>query len=323
MKQQLAALLGAGLACMVLAAPLAAQDFPNRPLKIIQGFAPGGNADIIARVLSQEMAKGLGQPVVVEARPGAGGNIGADAVAKAPPDGYTMLLVTGGHTVSGALYKSLPYDPAESFEMIGIVTQFQFLILTRADSRYPTMAALLDQARAKPGSVTYGSAGVGATQHLVGELIANMAKVDLLHVPYKGDAAAFTGMLGGEVDFVAAPPTVALGQLKAGKVRVLAATGNTRWSGLPNVPTLVESGVAGFDVRSWAGLATNAGTPRAVVERLNVELQRVVKVPEVRAKLEEMGGEVAASTSAEMKARVVGDLQRWAKVIKDAKIPQQ
>jgi len=323
MKQQLAALLGAGLACMVLAAPLAAQDFPNRPLKIIQGFAPGGNADIIARVLSQEMAKGLGQPVVVEARPGAGGNIGADAVAKAPPDGYTMLLVTGGHTVSGALYKSLPYDPAESFEMIGIVTQFQFLILTRADSKYPSMAALLDAARSKPGSVTYGSAGVGATQHLVGELIANMAKVDLLHVPYKGDAAAFTGMLGGEVDFVAAPPTVALGQLKAGKVRVLAATGNTRWSGLPNVPTLVESGVAGFDVRSWAGLATTAGTPKAVVERLNAELQRVVKVPEVRAKLEEMGGEVAASTSAEMKARVVGDLQRWAKVIKDAKIPQQ
>jgi len=323
MKQQLAALLGAGLACMVLAAPLAAQDFPNRPLKIIQGFAPGGNADIIARVLSQEMAKGLGQPVVVEARPGAGGNIGADAVAKAPPDGYTMLLVTGGHTVSGALYKSLPYDPAESFEMIGIVTQFQFLILTRTDSKYPSMAALLDAARSKPGSVTYGSAGVGATQHLVGELIANMAKVDLLHVPYKGDAAAFTGMLGGEVDFVAAPPTVALGQLKAGKVRVLAATGNTRWSGLPNVPTLVESGVAGFDVRSWAGLATTAGTPRAVVERLNVELQRVVKVPEVRAKLEEMGGEVAASTSAEMKARVVGDLQRWAKVIRDAKIPQQ
>ena len=323
MKQQHAALLGAGLACMALAAPLAAQDFPNRPLKIIQGFAPGGNADIIARVLSQEMAKGLGQPVVVESRPGAGGNIGADAVAKAPADGYTMLLVTGGHTVSGALYKSLPYDPAESFEMIGIVTQFQFLILTRADSKYPTMAALLDAARAKPGSVTYGSAGVGATQHLVGELIANMAKVDLLHVPYKGDAAAFTGMLGGEVDFVAAPPTVALGQLKAGKVRVLAATGNTRWSGLPNVPTLVESGVAGFDVRSWAGLATTAGTPKAVVERLNAELQRVVKVPEVRAKLEEMGGEVAASTSAEMKARVVGDLQRWAKVIKDAKIPQQ
>jgi len=310
-------------ACLTCAAGAGAQDFPNRPLKIIQGFAPGGNADIIARVLSQEMAKGLGQPVVVEARPGAGGNIGADAVAKAPPDGYTMLLVTGGHTVSGALYKSLPYDPAESFEMIGIVTQFQFLILTRADSKYPSMAALLDAARSKPGSVTYGSAGVGATQHLVGELIANMAKVDLLHVPYKGDAAAFTGMLGGEVDFVAAPPTVALGQLKAGKVRVLAATGNTRWSGLPNVPTLVESGVAGFDVRSWAGLATTAGTPKAVVERLNAELQRVVKVPEVRAKLEEMGGEVAASTSAEMKARVVGDLQRWAKVIKDAKIPQQ
>ena len=322
MKQRIGLLLGAALACLACTAAVA-QDFPNRPLKIIQGFAPGGNADIIARVIGQEMSKGLGQPVVIESRPGAGGNIGADAVAKATPDGYTMLLVTGGHTVSGALYKSLPYDPAESFEMIGTVTQFQFLILTRADSRFASMKALLDQARAKPGSVTYGSAGVGATQHLIGELIASMGKVELLHVPYKGDAAAFTGMLGGEVDFVAAPPTVALGQLKAGKVRVLAATGSTRWSGLPNAQTIVEAGVPGFDVRSWAGLATTAGTPRAVVERLNAELQRVVQVPEVRAKLEEMGGEVRASTSAEMKARVVGDLQRWGKVIKDSKIPQQ
>jgi tripartite-type tricarboxylate transporter receptor subunit TctC len=234
-----------------------------------------------------------------------------------------MLLVTGGHTVSGALYKALPYDPVESFEMIGIVTQFQFLILTRADSKLPTMSALLEQARAKPGSITYGSAGVGSTQHLIGELVASMGKVNLLHVPYKGDAAAFTGMFGGEVDFVAAPPTVALGQLKAGKVRALAVTGNTRWNTLPNVPTIVESGVPGYDVRSWAGLATTAGTPKAVVERLNAELKRASQVAEVRAKLEEMGGEVRASTSAEMKARVAGDLQGWVKVIKDAKIPQQ
>ena len=323
MKRKLAALLCAWLAWAPLARPVAAQDFPIRPLKIVQGFAPGGNADIIARVLAQEMAKGLGQPIVVESRPGAGGNIGAESVAKATPDGYSMLLVTGGHAVSGALYKALPYDPAESFEMIGIVTQFQFLILTRADSKLQTMAALLEKARAKPGSITYGSAGVGATQHLIGELIANIGKVDLLHVPYKGDAAAFTGMLGGEVDFVAAPPTVALGQLKAGKVRPLAVTGNTRWGTLPNVPTIVESGVPGYDVRSWAGLATTAGTPKAVVERLNAELRRTSLVPEVRGKLEEMGGEVKASTPAEMKARVVADLQSWAKVIKDAKIPQQ
>jgi tripartite-type tricarboxylate transporter receptor subunit TctC len=323
MKQKIAALLCAWLAAATLAPPAAAQDFPVRPLKIVQGFAPGGNADIIARVLAQEMAKGLGQPIVVESRPGAGGNIGAEAVAKATPDGHTMLLVTGGHTVSGALYKALPYDPVESFEMIGIVTQFQFLILTRADSKLPTMAALLEQARAKPGSITYGSAGVGSTQHLIGELVASMGKVDLLHVPYKGDAAAFTGMFGGEVDFVAAPPTVALGQLKAGKVRALAVTGNTRWNTLPNVPTIVESGVPGYDVRSWAGLATTAGTPKAVVERLNAELKRASQVAEVRTKLEEMGGEVRASTPAEMKARVAGDLQGWVKVIKDAKIPQQ
>jgi tripartite-type tricarboxylate transporter receptor subunit TctC len=323
MKQKFATLMGAWLAAAPLCAPALAQDFPARPLKIIQGFAPGGNADIIARVLAQEIAKGLGQPVVVESRPGAGGNIGAEAVAKATPDGHTMLLVTGGHAVSGALYKSLPYDPVESFEMVGIVTQFQFLILTRSDSKLQGMTALLEQARAKPGYITYGSAGVGSTQHLIGELVASMGKVQLLHVPYKGDAAAFTGMLGGEVDFVAAPPTVALGQMKAGKVRPLAVTGNTRWATLANVPTIVESGVPGYDVRSWAGLATSAGTPKAVVERLNAELTRASLVPEVRAKLEEMGGEVKASTSAEMKARVASDLQSWSKVIKDAKIPQQ
>jgi tripartite-type tricarboxylate transporter receptor subunit TctC len=207
--------------------------------------------------------------------------------------------------------------------MVGIVTQFQFLILTRSDSKLQGMTALLEQARAKPGYITYGSAGVGSTQHLIGELVASMGKVQLLHVPYKGDAAAFTGMLGGEVDFVAAPPTVALGQMKAGKVRPLAVTGNTRWATLANVPTIVESGVPGYDVRSWAGLATSAGTPKAVVERLNAELTRASLVPEVRAKLEEMGGEVKASTSAEMKARVASDLQSWSKVIKDAKIPQQ
>ncbi len=323
MKQRYAAWLCACLAWGAAAAPAGAQEFPVHPLRIIQGFAPGGNADIIARVLAQEMSKGLGQPVLVEARIGAGGNIAADAVAKAQPDGYTWLLVTGGHAVSGALYKSLPYDPAESFEMIGIVTQFPFLLLTRADSKWQSMTMLLEHARAKPGAVTYGSAGVGATQHLIGEMIANLAKVEILHVPYKGDAAAFAGMLGGEVDFVVAPPTVALGQLRSGKVRVLAATGGTRWAGLPNTPTLMEAGVPGFDVRSWAGLATTAGTPKAIVERLNAELQRAAQVPEVRAKLEEMGGEVRAGSPAEMKTRVVADLARWARVIKDAKIPQQ
>jgi tripartite-type tricarboxylate transporter receptor subunit TctC len=323
MKRYFAAAICVAFAWTVLVRPASAQDFPNHPLKIIQGFAPGGNADIIARVLAQEMAKGLGQPVVVEARVGAGGNIAAEVVSKAAPDGYTLLLVTGGHAVSGVLYKSLPYDPVESFEMVGLITQFQFLILTRADSRLQTMGALLEQARVKPGSVTYGSAGVGSTQHLNGELIGSMAKVQLLHVPYKGDAAALTGLLGGEVDFIVAPPTVALGQLKSGRVTVLATTGNTRWAGLPNAPTLVESGVQGFDVRSWAGLVAPAGTPKPIIERLNAEMQRLAQVPEVRAKLEELGGEVRASTPAEMKAKVAGDLQRWNKVVKEAKIPQQ
>ena len=305
------------------AAGAAAQDYPNRPLKIVQGFAPGGNADTIARVLAQEMSKGLGQPIVVEARPGAGGNLAPDAVARATPDGYTLLLVTGGHAVSGALYKSLTYQTVDSFEMISTATFFPFVIIVRSDARLQSLPALLQGARAAPESITFGTAGIGATQHLTGELLASMAGVKLLHVPYRGDAAALTGLLGGETTFVIAPATAALPHIKAGKLKAVAVTGSTRWQGMPDVPTVEEGGVAGFDVRSWIGLATTAGTPRAIVDRLNAEMQRALGVPEVRARLEGFGGEVRGSTPAEMRGRVVTEVQRWARVIRDAKIQQQ
>ena len=301
----------------------AAQEFPVRPLKIIQGFAPGGNADTVARILAQEMAKGLGQAIVVEARPGAGSTIAADAVAKAAPDGYTLLLVTGGHVVAGALYKSLPYQTVDSFEMISTATFFPFLVIVRSDFPAQSIRALLDLAKARPDSVAFGSAGTGATQHLTGELLGGMAGVKFLHVPYKGDSAAITGLLGGDTQFVIAPATAALGQIRAGRLRAIAATGPARWQGMPDVPSVAESGVADFDVRSWMGLATSAGTPQPVINRLNAEMQRTLRTAGVRSKLEEIGGEVRGSTPGEMRSRIASELKNWTQVIRQAKVEHQ
>ena len=300
-----------------------AQAYPNRPIKVLQGFAPGGNADTIARVIGVELTKSLGQPIVVEARAGAGGNLASDAVAKSPPDGYTLLLMTGGHTASGALYKTLPFEPAESFEMISTISQFPFLFTVRSDSPYPNLRALIDATKAKPESVAYGTAGIGSTHHLTGALLASMANAPFLHVPYKGDAAAITSLLGGDIPLVVATPTVAVAHVKAGKLKVVATSGGTRWSGMPDVPTADEAGVPGFDVRSWIGLAAPAGTPKPIIERLHAELQKVIQIPEVRARLEALGGEARGSTPQEMKERVVNEVARWKKVIAESKIPQQ
>ena len=311
------------LATLVASGLANAQPYPNRPIKILQGFAAGGNADTIARVIGVELNKSMGQPVVVEARVGAGGNLASESAAKSAPDGYTLVLLTGGHTASGALYKTLPFDPAESFEMISTISQFPFLFTVRSDSPYQTLRAVIDAVKAKPESVAYGTAGSGSTHHLTGALLASMANAPLLHVPYKGDAAAITSLLGGDIPLVVATPTVAVAQVKAGKLKVLATSSGTRWSGMPDVPTASEAGVAGFDVRSWIGLAAPAGTPKAIIERLNAEVQKAIQLPDVRARLEALGGEARGSTPQEMKERVVSEVARWKKVITDSKIPQQ
>jgi tripartite-type tricarboxylate transporter receptor subunit TctC len=299
-----------------------AAPWPERAIKVLQGFAPGGNADTIARVVGGEMIKGLGQPLVFEAVAGAGGTLASAAVARAAADGYTLLLATGGHAVAGALYEKLPYHTVNSFQMVSTITFFPFLVVAQADSRHRSLSDLLAAARAKPDSVAYGSAGVGSTHHLAGELLARMAGAQLLHVPYKGDAASLTALMAGDIPMVIAPPTAVLGNLKAGKLRALAVTGPQRWAGMPEVPTVAEQGVPGFDVRSWAGWMLPAGTPPAVVERLNAETQKALQVAAVRQRLEEMGGEARGSTPAEMTAMVGSELQKWTQVVTDAKIPR-
>ena len=300
-----------------------AQNYPDKNIKIMQGFAPGGNADAIARAVGSEISKSVGQAVVVEAQAGAGGTIAATTVAKAKPDGYTLLLATGGHAVAGAIYNNLNYKTVQDFEMVSTITYFPFLIVINAENKIANFPALMTQAKANPGKIAYGTAGIGSTHHLAGELLASMAKVDLLHVPYRGDAGSITALLAGDVPFIIAPPTAVLTNIKAGKLKAIAATGPQRWVGLPDVPTVAEQGVPGYDVRSWAGLMAPAGTPKPVIDKLNSETLKAIQLTHVEARLEEMGGDVRGSTPDEMKNMVAFETQKWIQVVNNAKIPKQ
>jgi tripartite-type tricarboxylate transporter receptor subunit TctC len=310
---------------LLLVCPLMsnAQTYPDKSIKILQGFAPGGNADAIARAVGGEISKGLGQSVVVEAQAGAGGTIAAGAVARAKPDGYTLLLATGGHAVAGALYNTLSYKTVQDFEMISTITYFPFLMVVSSEGKIANLPALMAQAKTNPGKIAYGTAGIGSTHHLAGELFASMAKLELLHVPYRGDAGSITALLAGDVPVIIAPPTAVLSNIKAGKLKAIAVTGPQRWAGMPDVPTVAEQGVAGYDVRSWAGLMAPAGTPRPIIDRLNAEVQKSLQLPAIKSRLEEMGGDARGSTPEEMKAMVTSETQKWTQVVNNAKIPKQ
>lgn len=317
-------LFGAALA---LALPLAwptaasAQTYPERPVRVLHGFAAGGNADVVARLVATEMAKDLGQPLVVEPKPGAGGTIAAATVAMAKPDGYNLLLATGGHAIAGVLYDKLPYDTAKSFQPISALTSFPFLVVVNVASPHNNLGDLLKAAKAKPNPMTFGSAGIGTGQHMTGELLANRAGSAFTHVPYRGESASVTALLGNEVDFVVIAPTTALPQVKAGKLRALGTSGSARWSGLPDVPTVAEQGVPNFEVRSWTALLAPAGTPQPVIDRLNAQVTTALQDATLRNKLAEAtGGDVHASTPKELQATIESDLKRWAQLVKDAKI---
>lgn len=320
MKKNLMTLFGAALA---LALPLAAgaQTYPERPVRVLHGFAAGGNADVVARLVAAEMAKGLGQPLVVEPKAGAGGTIAAATVASAKPDGHNLLLATGGHAIAGVLYDKLPYDTAKSFQPVSALTSFPFLVVVNAASPHNSLGDLIKAAKAKPNPMTFGSAGIGTGQHMTGELLANRAGAAFTHVPYRGESASVTALLGNEVDFIVIAPTTALPQVKAGKLRALGTSGSARWSGLPDVPTVAEQGVPNFEVRSWTALLAPAGTPQPVIDRLNAQVITALQDPTLRSKLAEAtGGDVHASTPKELQATIESDLRRWGQLVKDAKI---
>ena len=300
-----------------------ADDYPSRPLRIFQGFAPGGNADIISRVIGEELQKSLGQSIIYESRPGAGGNLATETVARAEPDGYTMVLLTTGHSISAALYKSLKFDPVNDFRFISTVSEIPFFFVTNAKSRFQTMAQLVEAARTKPDAVTFGTAGVGTGQHLTAETFASAVGVKMLHVPFRGDSAAVTALLSGDVDIIVAPGTAIFSNIEGGALRALGISSNQRWPQLGNVPTLAEAVAPGFELVGWSGVAMPRGVPQAVVDRINRDVTRIVALPAVSRKLQDMGNIARASTADDFTKRVASDIARWNGVIDKAGIQRQ
>lgn len=301
----------------------AADDYPSRPIRFLQGFAPGGNADVISRVLGEEMSKSMNQPVITESRPGAGGNLAAEQTARAAPDGYTILLITTAHVISPALYKSLRFDSLKDFAFLTNVTDFPFFIVVNEDSRFKTIADLVEAARANPGGLTVGTAGVGSGQHMSVELFAISTGTKFVHVPYRGDSAAVTGLLGSNVDFIVAPGTAILGNIQGGRFRALAISGAQRWAPLKDVPTVAETVAPGFEMMAWAGVATTQGVPRPIVDRLNVELRRAIALPHVEQRLRDLGGIPSSNTPEDMTAKAASHIKRWIEVGEKAGIQRQ
>lgn len=302
------------------AAAQAQQAYPNRIIKVIQGFPPGGNVDIIARILGHEMEKGLGQSMVIEAKPGLAGALAAETIARTEPDGYTLLVLPSAHPAYGALAKNVKYKVVDDFTWISVASFYPFMIVVKADSHLKTLKQLIDEAKASPGALKYGSAGIGTILHTTVELMANDTKTKFLHVPYRGEAPAITGLLQGDVDFAAVTTGPISARIKAGEFRALAVTGKTRWRDFPQVPTVDEAAIPGFEVISWTGLAGPPNLPKPIVERLNSELRRAIAVPEVKSRLESMGGDPRATTPEEMKALVSKQYETWKRLAKEANL---
>jgi tripartite-type tricarboxylate transporter receptor subunit TctC len=307
-------------AVVALAAPVQAQNYPNRLIKLVQGFPPGGNVDIIARILANEMEKGLGQSMVVEGKPGLAGSLAAETIARSDPDGYSLLVLPSAHPAHGALSKNVKYKVVDDFTWISVASFYPFMICVPKDSRFQTLKQLIDEARANPGALKYGSAGVGSILHTTVELLANQTKTQFLHVPYRGEAPALTGMLTGDIDFIAATTGPISARVRAGEFRALAVTGRTRWRDFPDVPTVAEVAVPGFEVISWTGLAGPANLPKPIVDRLNAELRRTLAVPDVKNRLEAMGGDPRATAPDEMKALVARQYETWKKLAAEANL---
>ena len=304
-----------------LAAALA-QPWPSKPLKLVTPFPPGGSADVIARLIGQRLAENLGQPVVIDNRPGAGGVVGNEYAAKQPPDGYTLLLITGAYPVQAAMLKSLPFDPLADIAMVSMLTTYPFVISVRADSPFRTLGELIAYAKAHPGKLNYPSSGVGTVHHLSGELLNAMAGIEMVHVPFRGGAGPLTEVLGGRVDLLLEAMTLSLPQIQTGKLRALGVTSPARWKALPEVPTVAET-VPGYEVNSFIGLGTVGRTPEPLVERLNAQVRKALSDPHTHQRFVELGGAPAPSTPGEMRAFVEHEIAKWKRVIRLRKIEQQ
>ncbi len=309
----------AALAAGALPLGAAAQDFPAKPITIVVPFSAGGTTDILARVIGQGLQKELGQSVVVDNRAGAGGNIGGALAAKAPADGYTLFMGTvGTHAINEALYKKMPFDPVKDFAPLTRVANVPNLLVANPKQPFKTVQELIAYAKAHPGEVNFGSSGSGSSIHLSGELFKTMAKVDMVHVPYKGSAPAVTDLLGNQIGIMFDNMPSAIQHVRAGKLRPIAVTTAQRSPELPDVPTIAEAGVPGYEATSWFGLYAVAGTPQPVLDKLHAALAKVLNQADVKQKIAEQGGEVVVETPAQFAAFMKAETAKWGKVVKES-----
>ena len=306
------------LASICAFAAQAQEPFPSKPLRIVVPFAPGGSTDIFARLIGERLSVALGQPVLIENRAGAGGNIGADAVAKAPPDGYTLLMATSGvMAINNALYKNMAYDAARDFEPVIFVASITNVLAVPADLPARSVAELIALAKAQPGRLTFASSGAGSSTHLSAELFKSLTAVDIVHVPFKGSGQALMDVIAGRVSMIFDNMPSALPHIKGGKLRALGVTGLKRSSALPEVPTIAETGVVGYDSLSWSGLAAPAGTPKEIINKINAETASILATSDMRARLAEQGGEAIGGAPAQFAAHIRAEREKWSRLVRE------
>jgi tripartite-type tricarboxylate transporter receptor subunit TctC len=307
------------LAWIAFAQAASAQSYPDKPIRLIVGFAPGGVTDIVARALSQKLHERLGRQVVVDNRAGGSGIVAAVITAKAPPDGYTLLMSSVSTMATNvSMVAKLPYDPLRDFAPVTLVVVTPYMATVQAALPANNLREFIGLARAKPGQLNFGSSGTGGGAHLAVELFKAMAGIELTHVPYKGAALALTDLLGGHIQLTFSQPPVVLPHIKSGKVKGLAITSAHRLTALPQFPTVAESGLAGYEATSWQGVVAPAGTPRAIIIKLNSEITRALRLPEIGARLAAEGSEPGATTPDEFAAFIRREIVKWAKVVKDS-----
>jgi tripartite-type tricarboxylate transporter receptor subunit TctC len=296
-----------------------AQTYPSKPVRMVDPFSPGGSLDLVARALAKTMTVELGQPVVVDNRPGAGGNLGVELVAKAPPDGYTLLAMQSSMVINPSLQKQVPYDPVKDFEPISKISSYMFFLVVHPSTQARSVQQLIALAKAKPDQLTYASVGIGSGTHLAGELFKSLAGVKMVHVPYKGSGPAIVDQIGGQVALSFGSTSV-LPYVKAKKLILLGVSGSKRSSFVPDTPTIAESGVPGYEITAWNALFAPAGTPAVIVNRLNQLVRQGLANPDTKAVMEAQGLDATPSTPQELGDLVKTELPKWAKLIKSAGI---
>ncbi len=320
MNQVLAVLIAA--LAVVASAPAAAQSYPTKPIRLVVPFAPGGGTDIVARVLTQRLNEALGQPVVADNRGGAGSTVGTDIVCKAPPDGYTLLLGNISLAFNAWLYKSLPYNALKDLAPVSMVAVQPNIVVIHPSVPAKSIREFTDYARAHPGKLSFASAGAGSGTHLAGELLKDRLKIDMLHVPYKGTGPAVTDLIGGQVQVMISTFASALPHVKSGRLRALGVTSARRSPATPDVPTLMESGVPDYEYSTWYALFMPAGTPRAIIDKINQVARQALAADDMKQKFDAQGVDAWSSTAAELGAYLRAETEKWGKVVRAAGIPQ-